>query len=111
MSDTIDVSIKVQDTSTVNVSTLSDRPLGACVAESFDTVSPIIDINDGTDTVTITTTDKYGKKTAEIPKGVDDYERLKNMPKLEDKVIRGNKTLDYYGVGTLTNLEIQALLA
>lgn len=109
--DVTPVSVKIQDRSCVKATMNIDQPVRTGVAESFDAISPTIDVEEDVEKVTIIAKDKYGRKTAEIPKGVDDYERLKNMPRLADKVIRGNRTLEYYGIETLTNLEIQTLLA
>lgn len=109
--DVTPVSVNVRDMSRVNATMDIDQHIRTGVAESFDAISPTIEMEEDAEKVTIAATDKYGKKVAEIPKGVDDYERLKNMPRLADKVIRGNRPLEYYGIETLTNLELQTLLA
>lgn len=39
-----------------------------------------------------------------------DYENLINQPSIEDTVLKGNKTIDQIGVGTLTVQEIERIL-
>lgn len=40
----------------------------------------------------------------------DDYEQLKNKPKINDVELSGNKTSEEIGIKAMTNLEIEALL-
>ena len=40
----------------------------------------------------------------------DDYEQLKNKPKINDIELIGNKTSEEIGIKAMTNLEIEALL-
>lgn len=38
-----------------------------------------------------------------------DYERLKNLPQINNVTVIGNKSFDEYGLGECTNLDIDSL--
>ena len=46
---------------------------------------------------------------AKLPIDYDDDRQLINRPMINDVEVRGNKSLEEYGVNTLTNLEIKTL--
>lgn len=74
-------------------------------------ISPTVKIDDEPEEVRITATDKNGTTTGTVTKGIRNYEKLDNLPKISGKVVKGSRALDYYGIDTLTNMELEALLA
>lgn len=73
-------------------------------------ISPTVKIEDEPEDVRITATDRDGTTNGVVTKGVNNYEKLNNLPKISDKVIKGNKSLEYYGLRVITNLELESLL-
>ena len=51
-----------------------------------------------------------GKTETFLEGGTKNYEELRNIPKLNGVVIRGEKTLEDYGEKTITNSEIKELV-
>ena len=53
----------------------------------------------------------YGAKGNKYSLISSNYEKLNNLPQISGVTIKGNRGLDYYGVETLTNLELESLLS
>ena len=75
-----------------------------------DAISPKATVTQVEGGAKIDIEDVNGKTDAFLEGGTKNYEELRNIPKLNGVVIRGEKTLEDYGEKTITNSEIKELV-
>lgn len=75
-----------------------------------DAISPKATVTQAEGGAKIEIEDVNGKTEAFLEGGTKNYEELRNIPKLNGVVIRGEKTLEDYGEKTITNSEIKELV-
>ena len=75
-----------------------------------DAISPKATVTQVEGGAKIEIEDVNGKTETFLEGGTKNYEELRNIPKLNGVVIRGEKTLEDYGEKTITNSEIKELV-
>ena len=75
-----------------------------------DAISPKATVEQVEGGAKLKVTDVNGTTEAYLEGGTKDYEELRNIPKLNGVVIRGERTFEDYGEGTLTNAEIKEIV-